>query len=62
MNECQVCGCTEFKACMDPFDGEPHACFWWSEGLCSACRYTPVELMAPLPHERQPLYVGIVLV
>lgn len=55
-DECEVCGCTELQACLDPFDEEPHACYWIAPGLCSACRYTPLGFRAPELHERVPLY------
>lgn len=56
---CEICGCTELAACVDPFDEDLHPCFWIAPGLCSACRFTPLELRAPLPHELAPSYVGI---
>lgn len=59
---CQICGCGDMAACIDPFDGEPHECFWISPGICSACRYYPIGLRAPTRDELVPLYHGIELV
>ncbi len=32
---CEVCGCTDERACIDLATGEP--CHWTRPGLCSAC-------------------------
>lgn len=35
MNECRVCGCSDFDACFDPETGA--GCYWVDEDLCSVC-------------------------
>lgn len=32
---CRVCGCTEFRACIDRDTAQP--CHWIADDLCSAC-------------------------
>ena len=32
---CEICGCTNSRACLDPSDGSP--CYWVRPGLCSVC-------------------------
>jgi hypothetical protein len=36
-----VCGCTEEEPCVyaDPLDGQPRACAWIEDDLCSGCDY-----------------------
>lgn len=58
MTQCEVCGCNDLRACIDPFDGEPHECYWFAPGICSACRYFPFDLRAPTRDELVPLYSG----
>jgi hypothetical protein len=50
---CEICGCTDDAACVDPVTRRP--CAWIAEGLCSACEFAPLAWSAPeLPRPLAP--------
>ncbi len=53
---CEMCGCTDERACIQIPSGEP--CHWTRPGLCSACDEVggpgPAIRSWPLPEQKEP--------